>query len=433
MDKSTHRSVALEACRFARNYDRKLTEAASVEIADAVPDTDDFADLEFVNVEAGAADALSSGRDNPHADDVGALHAEDHTSTKPSGYSITCFNHFIDIRKGIGIFDDFDGYSYQRGSAHVEEFQTLGDYLAHDAPNEVYGLSGFVGQILEKVKGMPGIGSDAKVDAALNYWFNDEYVHAPGHPWYKGCSPAVEHYTYLGEGLYANLRSESVARFPLAEWRGHENHGIPYSVFMPEDNLARYWYEQFVARKAWPSLGPVLHAVMDQSIPHHAAGTCGNWHSRYEHTLGQKAEQWRGTSDDKIRQLLANWGGMDPNPPTRLSLADVSRQPASNWRIDMLVTWMALQAYQAYTKVYSGFRNGYHFDDSSAHNLFVLAAAMSAHVVRTAMYQAFGHPTHEHGHPHLHEIADHHHHPHLHPHPRGVNHHHPIEPVFHRG
>lgn len=34
-----------------------------------------------------------------------------------------------------------------------------------------------------------------RVDEALNWWLNDEYVHAPGQPWYRGCSPSVERYS----------------------------------------------------------------------------------------------------------------------------------------------------------------------------------------------------------------------------------------------
>ena len=88
------------------------------------------------------------------------------------------------------------------------------------------------------------------------YWFNDEYVHALCHSWYRGCSPSVERYSFPTR--YQTVREELAARFPVAASTGSRRKGIPYSVFMPVDNMARYWYGRFVATRDPRALGPVM-------------------------------------------------------------------------------------------------------------------------------------------------------------------------------
>jgi hypothetical protein len=226
------------------------------------------------------------------------------------------------------------------------------------------------------------------------WFFNDEYVHAPGHPWYRQgqCSPAIERYCYCSDkGVYSNVEAEAPVRFPLAEWDGGQGKGIPYSVFMPVDNLARFWYNRFLSTpssNAW-SLGPVMHAIQDASIPHHAAGILGNWHSRYEHTLTKSASAWfsSGALDQAVQQLLSQWDHNDPSPPVHLSRDDWKRTPANNWPIEQLVTWVALNAYEAYTRDYSTYVYGFSWNEESALNLFQIATAMSAHVLRNLLRQ----------------------------------------------
>ena len=45
-------------------------------------------------------------------------------------YNHSPFNHFIDIKKERGRFDDFDGYSYELGSArHDQHEKEKGEYI----------------------------------------------------------------------------------------------------------------------------------------------------------------------------------------------------------------------------------------------------------------------------------------------------------------
>ena len=82
-------------------------------------------------------------------------------------------------------------------------------------------------------------------------------MHAPGQPWYRHCSPSIERYSFFYEkGIYRSLEEESRARFPLADSTGERGKGIPYSIFMPVDNMARYWYEEFLRTGDWLALGP---------------------------------------------------------------------------------------------------------------------------------------------------------------------------------
>jgi hypothetical protein len=353
-------------------------------VAEASKATDSREDMEFVDVESASGWATGgTGRDNPHADEWSIPSwSEDQARKKPWGYNVTCFNHFIDIRKGTGLFDDYDGYSYNKGSARLNQYQAVSDYLANDASSEAGGMAGLVGGILRRADRPTN-----KVDECLNWFFNDEYVHAPGHPWYQNhiCSPAIERYSFFEDkAIYNSLTTEATARFPLAESTGTANKGIPYSVFMPVDNLARFWYKYYTLNRDPASLGPVMHAIQDASVPHHAAGCCGNWHSRYELALHNQLGGWL-SDKSKANRFLTEWNWVDPNPPTRLAPIDWQRQPAWNWRIDMLVTWVALNAYKAYAEVYRGFQTGFTFNQASALDLLQMALAMSALVLMRAV------------------------------------------------
>ncbi len=220
---------------------------------------DDYEDLEFVDVEGGWLG--DSGRDDPH--DSSAWDDDDVAHYQYGDRVFTAFNHFIDIKKGVGIFDDYDGYSYRKGSASRDEYQDADDVA-----------EGFWEELFASLSGK-------EVDEGINWWFNDEYVHAPGQPWYRGCSPAIERYSFPEDkGIYSSKEAELKERFPLASSIGHSGQGIPYSVFMPVDNMARYWYMSFTKTYKPVELGPVMHAIQDASVPHHAAGYMGNWHSR---------------------------------------------------------------------------------------------------------------------------------------------------------
>jgi hypothetical protein len=333
-------------------WDRKDT------VVDEAKKTDDYRDLEFVDV--------WGGKDDPHRDSAWDNDDEPHTSYE--GHVFTRFNHYIDIKKGPGRFDDYDGYSYNLGSARKDQFQ--------DASAVTTGFVSFVATL-----------SGDKVDEGLNWWFNDEYVHAPGQPWYRGCSPALERYSFPEDkGVYAGTTAELKARFPLAENTGQRGKGIPYSVFMPVDNMARYWYTRYGNTREAVALGPVMHAIQDASIPHHAAGYNGNWHMEYERDLDRQIEGWLRDPGfaREAKELFAAWNKRDSAPPASLDRDDWRRTPAANWRIDRLVTWLALNAYREYDQTYQHFRRGYRFNQASAKKLCILAAAMSMLVLEMA-------------------------------------------------
>lgn len=78
------------------------------------------------------------------------------------------------------------------------------------------------------------------------------------------------------------------------------------------------------------------------------------------------------------------WYRNDAFPPTALASGDWQRTPAQNWPIEMLVTWMALNAYRAYDRVYGHFRAGYRFDAASARDLTSKAIALTLLVLGRA-------------------------------------------------
>jgi len=331
-------------------------------IASESVETDNMRDLEFVDVDW--------GKDDPHVSEFFENSDEAHYSA--DGKNFTAFNHFIDIKKGPGIFDDYDGYSYEKGSAKSGQYQ--------DATEETDDFAWLAAWM-----------TGYKVDEGINYWLNDEYVHAPSHQWYRNCSPAVERYSYFQENArYANKSDELSARFPRANSTGTSGKGIPYSVFMPVDNLGRYWYEEFVATGRFNYLGRVMHAVQDASIPHHATGYMGNWHGTYERSLHRhfdtvfNANYSGKTFKEKVIELVNSWDVEDASPPNTLLLADKDRAPAINWRVDKLITWMALHACDAYVNTHNNFKNGFSDKVDSYKDLTLKAVAMSVLVLLKA-------------------------------------------------
>ena len=370
MNPDSHTTVTENAFDILASLDiPSLHLVAKSAVAEMSRSTDCFEDMEFVNVQGGW---WGTGRDDPHKEESGAWDDEPHYTDH--GRYLTAYNHFIDIKKGSGIFDDFDGYSYCRGSASKDQFQDADDALDNY----------WVG-ILSQVPGY-----DMKVDEGLMWWFSDEYVHAPGQLWYKGCSPAVGQYSYFRDrGQYDSLEEEAKNRFPLAAsgvLPGGGTAGIPHSVFMPVDNLARHWYTRYIQSAKAKDLGPVMHAIQDAAVPHHAAGLCGNWHGVYEGKLDSRLSGWYGDGAfvDGTISLFDAWNREVGNPPTSLAVDDWNLVPARNWRIDMLVTWLALHAYRAYSRTYNHFRDGFAFNGHSAKALTQKATAMSMLVLAKA-------------------------------------------------
>jgi len=288
--------------------------------------------------------------------------------------NFTSFNHFIDIKKGAGEFDDYDGYSFERGSAKYGGYQKASDAATSFLEKVFAGLTGY------------------DVDKGINWWFRDSYVHVLGQEWYRDCSPATQRYSYPEEkGKYASVEAELTARFPRLEDGAKTGRGLPYSVFMPLDNMARYWYENFLKTKDPVAMGAVLHALADACVPHHSSGYSGNWHDQYEKDIEARISNWVSKEGylKKVKDTADSWFWLDPDPPRTLRGNDWSRKPAVNWDIDMLVTWLSLNSFKAYWEVYGEFRNGYILNEESATELTELATAMSLLVIRKTIAEIY--------------------------------------------
>ncbi len=358
MNESAHRK-ATQAAVWIADAILENTWAGShaQRLMDASAQTDMREDLEFVDV-AGA-------RENPHT--APRRIGQDSPHTQSDGRCHSAFNHYIDIKKGPGLFDDFDGYSYYHGSAHMDQYQQAVDVTAG------WGL------VVAHLTGF-------KVDEGIAYWLNDEYVHAPGQPWYQKCSPALERYSYRADlKRYTQLRTEMRARFPLAKSQGGNGQGIPYSVFMPVDNMARYWFHEFLREPTQiESLGPVLHAVQDASVPHHAAGYHGNWHAEYEQALDVLASQVETQAHflPEVNALVTHWNRRRPENKRALRWpTDQRRSPERGWSIQDLVTWQACKSYQEYARTYRHFRSGFQRQADSMQRLYTQAVALGALVL----------------------------------------------------
>lgn len=335
------------------------------ELAEKSVQTDELKDLELVDVDF--------GRDNPHSDKFfensdSARYVGDYDFIiyeKKTGLNFTAFNHFIDIKKGAGKYDDYDGYSYYKGSAHKGQYEKTDNKWYEELFTD----------------------SVDKIDHDVNWGLNDEYVHIPGRSWYRNCSPSVERYSFYDDkDLFLNKIEELKSRFPLAEDVGKTGKGVPYSVFMPVDNLARYWYSRYKISKEYSCLGHVLHAVQDAAIPHHAAGYLGNWHQKYEDEFNDTVEKYSKDSVfiKEVIDIYKSWEKSNSGCPNTLKLEHKSLIPSKNWEIDQLVTWLALNSYNEYDKTYNHFKEGYRHDEDSQRYLALLAFSMSMLVLKKA-------------------------------------------------
>ncbi|HSG28055.1 MAG TPA: hypothetical protein VLA34_06205, partial [Candidatus Krumholzibacterium sp.] len=324
---------------------------------------DFFRDLELVDVDFSLDDphkrslllnddeSMYNTKEDPLLGPLFALFGAPHCN-------YTSCNHFIDIGShGKSRFDDYDGYSYQSIAKYGHQVQ-----------------------VEERLGGKA-------VDDGTNWYNNDAYVHAPGQPYYRGCSPSIERYSFPTR--YPGKIEELRARFPLAANVATENCGLPYSVFMPVDNLARFWYERCLETGDPLDLGPVMHAICDGGIPHHAAGYLGNWHQAYETgmkdiVLGVVSS---GPDRERIKELVESWDRIDPDVPDGLAPGDYTRTPAINWRVDDLLTWVALHSYRQYIEDYEPYfmanRSHVIFEDK-AKELVILCTAMDVLMLKKA-------------------------------------------------
>ena len=263
----------------------------------------------------------------------------------------TALNHYIDVRGGPGNYDDYDGYSFNHGSAHSNQ-------------RELAQRHGNVG-----------------IDTVINTLLSGFYVHAPGRPWYDGCSESVRWYSRYSEGTtYSSVEEEARARFPTAVRPPRMNTGVPESVFFPVDNIAKHWYDRLTLANAAECLGYVMHALQDAAVPHHAAGCAGNFHTTYEERqigeIGHLVQEQ--TFADEVLGLFEDWRGTPGGSPARLSQGDHGRTPGIKWEVDMLATWLAVNAYKEFKDAYRGFEGGsYIHDTDSMRGLALKAGAIS--------------------------------------------------------
>lgn len=310
--------------------------------------TDKFENnLEFVNVEG-------VDMDDPHTSSIHDY--DDKARCSDFGECFTAYMHFIDIRAGKNSSNDYNGYSYGINGVSGSEYYDgnsvtdMAKKRGKEHLGEFWTADGWALAISDAV-----FNNKKSTDAQLNYWFNDEYIHTPGKKWYRHCSPSVWNYCYNTTDKYTSIEK----KYPLIKSSGAKNKGVPYSVFASVDDLGRFWYEKFLLSGDTNDLGPALHAVQDACIPQHAAGVMGNHHSVYESAIENyyndilSSSSRRKTFNDKATTYFKKWRNTTTVVNDITYPTDLNKVPSKSWRIDHLITWMALQAYDNYSKYYA--------------------------------------------------------------------------------
>jgi len=147
----------------------------------------------------------------------------------------------------------------------------------------------------------------------------------------RGCAAAgfkdymVNVFIEDGEGIFDfNASSTPLNRYrqPLRELTTIEEadrqfkQTIPFIEFWPLTNVVRYWWEDFLrvnersSKDHLPynlnSLGPVLHAVADSTVPFHATGLSGCGHVEYETNIETWMEKGMLYDKKSVRTWLTN-------------------------------------------------------------------------------------------------------------------------------
>lgn len=362
------------------NADKLTIESANV---------DGYLDLEVVNVDGGI--------DNPH-NLFDGLPPDQAYHKYLDRFNLSAYNHYIDIKMRVGRFDDYDGYSYQ-GNHYDGTVYTINPSVKENQKlDQIGGTTGLAILLVDYLQKynlfhlLPKDYRECYVDEALSYFFNDFYVHSLAHRWYNYhdniCSPSTERYSFPSK--YSDKIAELAVRFPISINSPSPGKGIPYSTFMPVDNMARYWYERFKNTNDILTMGPVLHAVQDASVLHHSAGYHGNWHQEYEDEMDDRINTIVNDSifKESVKRKVTDWSMVDRTPPSTLDSSDWQNKiPAINWKIDILVTWIALNSYHAYSDngIYNSFSNGYSFNKENAEILTELATAMIILIIKKAL------------------------------------------------
>lgn len=395
---STRKRLIISGTDFALVSNKKLLAVANSQTDGHAPeyngkkykDYDFRNEMSFIDIN-GAGTATDNALDDPHVSK--AFESPDKCEKSGLGSSFAAYNHFIDIGKGQGIYDDYDGYSYNNGSGSRNQYESLHDAVPYFTDDSLW--NGINKLLSVATKNM-------KTDETLAWYFNDSNVEYPGSKWYRNCSPALWNYSYPTK---YDKYSELEKRFPWGGYgtnAGKRNKGkcVPWSVFMPVDNLGRYWYETFLmSRKVW-DLGPVLHAVQDACIPHHAAGHMGNYHAKYEKYLEEYLYDkdngkgsWSNLAEirDYAKHLfkIYNYIGQKPEKVTYPN--DLTTNPNLSWSVDQIITWCAFHAYNAYLNDYNSFKslqNKNEFKIQIAKKLVSQALAASMLILKKAQIDA---------------------------------------------
>lgn len=358
----THKLVTHEAMRILNVYSNHDLLEQSSPVENAAVEIDNLKDVEFISVRGNI--------DNrPHK--ISLLEMDDLRYNKMLMFSLTTFNHFIDIGKEEGHFDDFDGYSYEKGSASKDQQQSCTEFVLEKCSN---GLA----DILADISLTAGMKTDEILHKVV---FNNHYVHILGHPEYEDCSPATENYSFFQDMMkYPDKESELESRFPRKE-------GVSRSVFMPLDNLGRYNWKKFKETGKKEYLGYVLHAVQDATVPQHAAGYSGNWHTWYENQLEKHMADFLKEAEDDAVQLFEQWYDNEGEQPRSLRYEERNIvKPSRKWEIEDLITWCAFQAYEVYQSDIAKYKDR-DFEQISENmkNLARLALAASLFVTARAV------------------------------------------------
>lgn len=174
--------------------------------------------------------------------------------------NLTSFLHFVDTTK-IGEYnDEWDGYSCDSAKDIEYEIQDI------PALDDEY-VDSMTCDYLGNPDG-PGVGDP------------EGYLHL--NPDY---SPAL--YRYITVPAGSSACEEVATRFCRNNCddicdSGADGLWLEDVDFPPASNLGRYWYTQWIDTENPLFLGPVMHAVTDATVPHHASGYLGNWHRQFE-------------------------------------------------------------------------------------------------------------------------------------------------------
>ncbi|MBT4836345.1 MAG: hypothetical protein HON94_03260 [Methylococcales bacterium] len=190
----------------------------------------------------------------------------------------------------------------------VDEFKDtrLGEWWRPYERAPIGGLGGFIVQytsywhFLNMTRGEDAHGND--------HGGYDYRYHTKDPRWWANIDTYAKYYLYNLQ-LHEKDFNSTEAHYRQGS---HSTIGKHYEDFQniawqPIDNLAKYWYDQFILDPSLEMIGFTLHAVGDVAQPHHVWVSSSNSHAGWEGWIEDYYDEYQLSAHEKVSKIIGEY------------------------------------------------------------------------------------------------------------------------------